>query len=376
MLAAWIMGVVSSHGVAGPARQSDSLVRIGLLVAAAGGDSARAQDARRGAELAVNQWNARGGVAGRPVSLVVRTVEGPWGSGSKAVVDLVFGERVYAILESLDGRSAHVAEQVVTKSRTPMLSAWATDATLAGAFVPWYFRVVPDDRRQAAALAREIYGARQYSNVAVVATETYDARVAARAFARHADSLGRTLTLDLSYRDATAEVEALVDRIARSAVDALVLFGPPTESLILIRRMVARGLWVPTFASLRFADALLCDSCRKDLEGVVFVAPGHWYATSGRAFSEAFEAAHGTPPGARAAYAYDGVGVLLGAIERAGLDRTRIRDALRQAGPWQGVTGVIRFDERGNRRGPVELVAVRRGKPQLLGTGRSRGGPP
>lgn len=376
MLAAWIMGAGSAHGVARPARQSDSLVRIGLLVAAAGGDSARARDARRGAELAVKQWNARGGVAGRPVALVVRTMEGPWGSGSKAVVDLVFGERVHAILESLDGRGAHVAEQIVTKSQTPMLSAWATDVTLAGAFVPWYFRVVPDDRRQAAALAREIYGARRYRRVAVAATEAYDARVAARAFARQADSLGRTVTLDLTYRDGTAEVEALVDRIARSAVDALVLFGPPARSLTLIRRMAARGLQVPTFASLPFADALLCDSCRKDVEGVVFVAPGHWYAPSGRALSRAFEATYGTPPGAAAAYAYDGTRVLLGAIERAGLDRTRIQYALRQAGPWQGVTGVIQFDERGNRGGSVELLIMRGGKPHLLGAGRSGGGQP
>lgn len=376
MLAAWIMGVVPSHGVAGPARQSDSLVRIGLLVAAIGGDSSRAEDARRGAELAVNQWNARGGVAGRPVSLVVRTVEGPWGSGSKAVVDLLFGERVQAILESLDGRGAHVVEQVVAKSRTPMVSAWASDRALAGAFVPWYFRVVPDDRRQAAALAREIYGARRCGHVAVIAAETYDARVAAQAFAHHADSLGHTLALQLTYRDATAEAEALVGRLAGGTVDALVLFGPPTQSLTLIRAMLARGLRVPTFASLPFADALRCDSCRKDLEGVVVVAPGHWYATGGRAFSQAFEAMYGTPPGAAAAYAYDGAGVLLGAIERAGPDRTRIRDALREAGPWRGATGVIRFDERGNRRGPVELVAVRGGKPQLLGTGRSRGGSP
>jgi len=68
--------------------------------------------------------------------------------------------------------------------------------------------------------------------------------------------------------------------------------------------------------------------------------------------------------------------VLLRATERAGLDRTRIRDAHRQGAPWQGVTGVIRFDERGNRVGPVELVIVRRGKPELLGAGRPGGGPP
>ena len=371
LLAGWTLAA-PSPGVAHPACQGDPPVRIGLLVPA-DSDSARAQDARRGAELAVSQWNARGGIAGRPVSLVVRSVAGPWGLGSKSVVDLLFGERVDAIVESLDGRGAHVVEQVAVKSRTVMLSTWASDPTLAQAFVPWYFRVVPDDRRQAAALIREIYQTRGYRRVAVVTAQAYDARMAGRAFVRMADSLGHPVTLDLSYRDATAEVQTLRDRLAGGAVEALVLFGPPDGSVILMRGLAARGLRVPTFASLRLAEALRCDSCRKDLEGVVFVAPGHWYTASGRAFVTAFQAAYGTPPGVTAAYAYDAACVLMGAMARSGRGRTQIQGALRQGGPWQVATGVIQFDERGNRDGPVDLAVVRGGQPQPLDAGRRPG---
>jgi branched-chain amino acid transport system substrate-binding protein len=360
---------------AAPPPQGDSPVRLGLLVPS-DGDSARGQDARRGVELAVSQWNARGGIAGHPVSLVVRGVAGPWGLGSKAVVDLLFGERVQAFLESLDGRGAHVAEQVAVKSRTVMLSTWASDPTLAQAFIPWYFRVVPDDRRQATALVREIYQARRYRKVAVVAAEAYDARVAAGAFTHLADSLGHTVTLDLTYRDVTAEVQTLAERLAAGAVEALVLFGPPDSSVMLIRGLTTRGVKLPTFGSLRLAEALRCDSCRKDLENVVFVAPGHWYAPSGRAFVSAFQAAYGTPPGAAAAYAYDAAQVLLGAMEKSGVSRTQIQDALRRAGPWRGATGVIRFDARGNGAGPVDLVVVRGGKPRRLEAGGPRGGEP
>lgn len=362
-----------SPGVAHAVWQADSLVRIGLLVPA-DGDSARARDARRGAELAVRQWNARGGVRGRPVSLVVRAVAGPWGLGSKAVVDLLFGQRVHAVVDALDGRGAHVTEQVAVKSRTVMVSTWASDPTLAQAFVPWYFRVVPDDRRQAAALIREISRAKPYPRVGVVAAEAFDARVAARAFTRLADSLGHPVTLDLTYRDATAEVETLTERLAGSSVQALVLFGPPDSSLVLARGMAARGLNLRTFGSLRLADALRCDSCRNDLEGAVFVAPGHWGSASGRGFTAAFEEAYGSSPGTAAAYAYDAARVLMGAMERSGLERTQIQEALRRAGPWEGATGVIQFDQRGNRDGPVDLVAVRRGKAQPLDAGPRRGG--
>ncbi len=70
---------------------------------------------------------------------------------------MVFEDEVVAIMGSLDGRNAHLAEQVATKTRIAFLSSWATDMTLSQAFVPWYFRCIPNDQQQASSLIEEIY---------------------------------------------------------------------------------------------------------------------------------------------------------------------------------------------------------------------------
>ena len=51
-----------------------------------------------GAELAVKEINDLGGIKGKPLKLIIRSVEGSWGAGSSEVVDLVFKEKVTAIL--------------------------------------------------------------------------------------------------------------------------------------------------------------------------------------------------------------------------------------------------------------------------------------
>ena len=84
-------------------------------------------------------------------------MEGPWGTGSKQAVNLVFDEEVVAMLGSHDGRNAHLVEQVSAKSRVVFLSAWSGDPTLAQAFVPWFFNCVPNDLQQADVLIEEIY---------------------------------------------------------------------------------------------------------------------------------------------------------------------------------------------------------------------------
>jgi len=137
-------------------------IKIGLLIA-----DSTAIEARNGAELAIKEVNEKGGIHGRRIELITRSMEGVWGSGSSEVVDMVFNEDVWAILGSHDGRNAHLVEQVIAKTRVVFLSAWASDPTLSQAYVPWYFSAVPNDIQQANALIEEIYTHRKHEKVLV-----------------------------------------------------------------------------------------------------------------------------------------------------------------------------------------------------------------
>ncbi|NLJ44013.1 MAG: ABC transporter substrate-binding protein, partial [Bacteroidales bacterium] len=81
-------------------------IKIGLLIQDKGSEAAI-----RGAELAVRKANLQGGFEGKKFSLVVRSMEGPWGTGSKQAVNLIFEEKVWALTGCHDGRNAHLVEQ-------------------------------------------------------------------------------------------------------------------------------------------------------------------------------------------------------------------------------------------------------------------------
>jgi len=110
---------------------SDNFIKIGLLVT-----DAESEAAQNAAALAISEANKEEGL--KDYQLVVRSMEGPWGTGSKQAVNLVFNEHVWAILGSHDGRNAHLVEQVIAKTHVVFLSAWASDPTLYQAFVPWF----------------------------------------------------------------------------------------------------------------------------------------------------------------------------------------------------------------------------------------------
>ena len=176
--------------------QPEKTIKIGLLV-----NEINSKAAINGANLAITKANENGGYKGKLFQLEIRSLEGPWGTGSKQAVSLIFDEKVCAILGSHDGRNAHLVEQAATKARTVFLSAWSSDPTLSQAFVPWFFTCVPNDLQQADALIDEIYNKRKIRSIAVVAENGYDPQSALDSFMKKNKAAGKKSPVQFHYKN-------------------------------------------------------------------------------------------------------------------------------------------------------------------------------
>lgn len=337
-------GPANEHGGA-PAAPSEP-VKIGLVLPAVGVPEGEA--VRRGAERAVAEANRNGGYQGRPFELVVRTEDGLWGTGTRHIADLISREKVWAVVGSVDGRSAHLIEQVVTKARVPFVSPWASDPTLTQINLPWFFRCIPDDRQQAAALLEEIFARRKLKRVATVVAPGYDGRVAEAAFHDLATKAGRPVAARFALDDG-----GLAARIRRGRYDGLVLFGRPAPMAAFLGDL--QGAAPVVFGSLVLHDAaFLAAAVAHGVEVAVVASPRS--GTAWDDFEAAYRRAYGHVPSLPAAYAFDGVSTLAAAMRVSGLDRRAIQKALSAIVYPRGVTGPVRFDARGNRLGPVAVA--------------------
>jgi ABC-type branched-subunit amino acid transport system substrate-binding protein len=83
-------------------------------------------------------------------------------------------------------------------------------------------------------------------------------------------------------------------------------------------------------------------------------------------FQQEFQRAYGKRPGIEAAYAYDGMNLIIEALINGGLDRESIQKSLVKI-HYEGVTGAIQFDEKGNRVGVPCLIQIKNGIPVMTG---------
>jgi branched-chain amino acid transport system substrate-binding protein len=340
------------------ADKTENPVKIGLLI-----PDNKSVAARQGAEMAVRIANQQGGYHGRPFQLVVRSMEGPWGTGSKQAVSLIFEEEVRAIMGSHDGRNAHLVEQVTTKSRIVFLSAWASDPTLSQAFIPWYFSCVPNDLQQATALQKEIYENQNLEPVALVCDNDYDSQMALKAFLRQAKQAGKPEPVQFLYEHSEMNLKALPDQIRKTGAKSIVICCRPSFSSILIRQIRQSIPGLPAFGPLLLLNENeLSDPELMNYENAIMFPAGAWKDSKRLSFQQEFRKSYGKMPGAVASYAFDGMNVLIEAIRNTGLDHEDIQKSMVKT-YYEGVTGTIQFDNNGNRKGDFLLMHIKKGLP-------------
>ena len=340
---------------------SGKTVKIGLLI-----QNNKSEAARQGAEMAILKANEKGGYNGKPFQLVVRSMEGPWGTGSKQAVNLIFEEKVCALMGSSDGRNGHLIEQVSTKARIVFLSSWASDPTLAQAFVPWYFTCVPTDIQQADALIKEIYDKRKIAGIALVSDNGYDSKLAVESFTKRTKLAGKSDQVKLFYDDLNHNFNTIIDQINKAEIKGIVLFGKPAASLRLIQLLKEKKINKPIFGTLSLLDEEdLYENYLKYFEDMVLVSSGNSMGLKSLTFRNEFQKMYGKAPGAVAEYSFDGMSLLIDAIRSGGPDRENIQNALTKI-HFEGVTGQIQFDDKGKRIGKVNLVEIKSGVPFVI----------
>ena len=343
-------------------KESDKTIKIGLLI-----QDNKSVQARYGAEMAIRKANEKGGINGRSLQLVTRSMEGPWGTGSKQTVDLIFKEGVCAILGSHDGRNAHLAEQVAAKAQVVFLSAWASDPTLSQAFVPWFFNCVPNDIQQAVPLIDEIYSNRRITKIAAITDNGYDSKQALKSFLKKTKKAGKPDPLQFTYDNSINDFNDLLDQITKADVTGIILFGQPGGSIKFIQQMRKRKMNLQVFGSLSLlGEDEHSDYDLKKFEDVVLVSYANCLTSDELAFQNEFLKIFNQRPHTTAAYAFDGMNLIIESIKKDGTAREAVQKALKGI-HYKGVTGSIQFDDRGNRIGAAGLIEIKNGLPVAVG---------
>jgi branched-chain amino acid transport system substrate-binding protein len=336
------------------------------------------------ASLAVEQANAEGGYRNKPFRLVPAWSDSPWGAGVKELTRLVFEDRVWAVVGGIDGPTTHLAEQVTVKAGLPLLNPVSTDKTVNLINVPWIFSCTPQDHIQAQVLAEGLVarlGAgssdcgwrmadcglkdradpNPHSHFVLVSAVDHDSHLFAVELQKAVTARPLTWAYSYQFNPSDRDVNDLVEKVCSAGSDAVVIIADASTSAQFVRRVRAGGYSGSIWGGPWMGQRTFFTEAGRGAEGIVFPC-AYAAAPELSAFAEEFTRRFGRSPDYLAAHTYDAVNLLVAAVRRSGLNRARIRDALRALSPWPGVSGTITWDSPGRNRRPVNLCTLREGR--------------
>jgi branched-chain amino acid transport system substrate-binding protein len=329
----------------------------------------------QGCTLALEEANAKGGYLRRhiPFELVEKNDNGLWGASGNTIIDFAYKYNVWAMLGTIDGANSHIAIRVALKAEIPMMNTADTDPTFIETNIPWVMRCIGDDRQMCYLLADYLYGKLGMKRVAIIRSSNRYGRFGVRQLRDSSRRREHPIAVEMAYQLGQTDFSLHLERIQAANVEAVVHWGDAEDGANILNQMRARGMKRPFFACDRCASAKFAEIAGKNAEEVVCCYPWNPNRKDPKldAFRQRFrkrfendEKFHkDTEVETYAPHAYDGMNMLLWAIQVAGLNRAKVRDVLAyRTQPWPGVTGDIVLSAALDNMREVYLAKYKNGK--------------
>ncbi len=340
-------------------------IRIGFIGPIANQpDEVFGQRMLHGAQLAIDEANAKGGYCGKPFKLMLHNDSAIWGASSNEVIKMAYDDKVWAMFGSISGDTTHIALRVALKVELPLVNSASTDPTIPETVIPWYLTNIQDDRVQGYTLARRIFDQVGLKRVAILRVNSRYGRFGTGKFKDAARRLGHVVVIEQKFMPGDTDYRHQLRVISDSRVDGIVLWTDEAQAATIMHQMSELGMKQRLFGSHRTLGDELLQKAGPLAEGfeAVFPYDPTREDTRWKEFNLRFSARYNEKPEQFSALAYDAMQVLLRAICQAGLNRGRIRDALTATESYKGVTGQMTFDPNCKNISPLFLGTVKNGK--------------
>lgn len=343
-----------------------AVVVIGSVAPLTGPQAHLGKDNDSGARLAVEDLNAQGVVIGGQKVLVKLLSEDDQIDPKTATVvaQKLVDRGVKGVIGHLNSGTTIPASKIYAEAGIPQISPSATAIAYTAQGYKTAFRVMTNDSQQGKVLGDYAVTKLGAKKIALIDDRTAYGQGLADEFEKAATAAGAQIVAREYTTDRATDFLAILTAIKSKSPDLLFYGGMDAQGGPMVRQVRSLGIKALFIGGDGIKQTGFPQLAGADSEGVVASSTGLPLAQmpGGQAFETQFAAKYGTIQN-YAPYAYDAVMVMIEAMKKAGSsDPARYLPALAQT-DYQGVTGRIRFDAKGDiEGGAVTLYKVSGGQ--------------
>ncbi|MBK6320791.1 branched-chain amino acid ABC transporter substrate-binding protein [Candidatus Aalborgicola defluviihabitans] len=329
------------------------------------------KDNENGAKMAVEELNAQGVViAGKKVTIKLMTEDDAADpKQGTAVAQKLADAKVSGVIGHLNSGTTIPASKIYSDAGIPQVSPSATNPKYTRQGFKTAFRLVADDTQLGGTLGRYAVKELKGKAFAVIDDRTAYGQGVAQEFKKAVEAAGGTVVANEFTTDKSTDFNSILTTIKGKKADVVFFGGMDAVAGPMLRQMKSLGI----NAKFMGGDGI-CSTELVKLAGDAVTDNQVYCAEAGgvegkqkagmEAFRAKFKAKFGTEVQVYAPYVYDGVKLMVAAMEKAGSsDPAKYLPTLAATKDYHGVTGDITFDNKGDiLNGALTLKTIRGGK--------------
>ena len=323
-------------------------IKLALVDAQSGQLSSLGAWELKGAKLAVDEWNAAGGVNGRQIQLDVFDDQGDPTVGT-TLARKIDSEGYIAMIGTAESAVTIAMAPILKDAEIPNITSGQSPGLVAVGS-PFLFLNGPTSVTYDETLAEYVVGTKGHKRIALITNNGSYGKGEHDAFTAALASRGVTPVADQVVTTEQKDFSAALTTIGQQNPDLIFLGAEEVESGLIVKQARSLGITVPFAGAAPQGTPVFADTAgAANVEGTIVSSPylGNDVSEAAKTFAAAYLTAYGEEAEMHGAKAYDGAQILLTALKNSNVATgLALADAIR-ATKHTGLLGNFAFDASG-----------------------------
>jgi branched-chain amino acid transport system substrate-binding protein len=329
-------------------RSDSGPIKIAVVNARSGQLSSLGNWEYKGAKLAVDEWNKKGGINGRKIQLKSFDDQGDPTTGTN-LARKIDSEHYIAMIGTAESAVTLAMAPVLKQAEIPNITSGQADA-LVEQKSPFLFLNGPTSTTYDSTLAKYLIQDKGYKKIAMITNNGSFGKGEHEAFAKAAKDLGVTAVTDQVVTTDQKEFSAALTAIRSKKPQVIFIGSEEVEAGLIVKQARDLGITAPFAGAAPQGTPVFMDTAGKTAaEGTIVSSPflSSDITPAAQKFAAAYKAAYGEDAELHGAKAYDGATILLTALKNSGVATgKKLADAIRST-THAGLLGQFQYGADG-----------------------------
>ncbi|QLI82712.1 branched-chain amino acid ABC transporter substrate-binding protein [Chitinibacter fontanus] len=350
---------------------SGDTVKIGLAAPLTGNIAHLGKDVEYGAQMAIEEVNAEGGLdvdgAKKKVVLVSEDDQAD-PKNATTVAQRFVDQKIAGVIGHLTSGTSIPASKIYSDAGIPQISPSATALAYTAQGFKTTFRLTANDGQQGLVLAQYAVAKLNAKKIAIIDDRTAYGQGLADEFEKAAKAAGAEIVKREFTTNQETDFNAILTNIKGAKPDLIFYGGMDAQSAPLKKQSKKLGLTAVVMGADGTKSPEFLKLAGVDAEGTFGSSAGQSVdqMPGGKEFKEKFKTKFGVDVQVYAPYSYDATKLMLSAMKQAGSANPAKYLPVLSKIQHQGLTGPIAFDEKGDvKNAAVGVYSVKNGQWEL-----------